>query len=70
LRKALISRSGVSLAKLFAQDLDYSFGMVVVLGKHQGLGHLGAAGVDFQGQLVAEGAHDGSDLVGRLHGAV
>ena len=44
--------------------------MVVVLGEDQRLGHLGAAGEDVGGQLVAERAHEGADLVHRHHVAV
>ena len=60
----------VALAKLFAQDFDNFFGVVVVFGKHQGFGHLGAAGEDLARQPVAKGADDGANLVGGLHGTV
>jgi len=37
---------------------------VPALGEGQRLGHLTAAGEDFAEQLVAEGGHNGADLVG------
>ena len=46
----------VALAELLAHDFDDVFGVGVVLGEDEGLGHLGAAGKDFGEQLVAEGA--------------
>ena len=46
------------------------FGVAVVLGEDQRLGHLGAAGEDLGGQLVAEGAHERADLVHGHHVAV
>ena len=60
----------VALAEFLAQDLDDVLGVVVVLGEEQGFGNLGAAGEDFGEQLVAEGAHDGADLVRGDHVAV
>ena len=53
----------VALAEFLAQDFDDVFGVVVVLGEDEGLGHFGAGGEDFAEQFVAEGAHDGADLV-------
>jgi hypothetical protein len=63
-------RELVAAAKLFAQDFDNLFGVVVVFGKDEGLGQLGAGGEHVGVPAVAQGAHHGADLVGRLHGAV
>ena len=63
-------RELVALAELLAHDPDDVFGVAVVLGEDQRLGHLGAAGEDLGEQLVAEGAHQGADLVQGDHVAV
>ena len=63
-------RKLVALAKFFAQDFHDLFGVVVVFGKDQRLGHLGAAGENFGVQPVAKGGDDFANLVGRLHAAV
>ena len=49
--------------ELLADGLDDVIGMAVGLGEDEGLGHFGAAREDL-GQVVAEGADDGADLVG------
>ena len=63
-------RELVAAAKLFAQDFHNLFGVVVVFGKDQGLGQLLPLGEHVRLPAVAQGAHHGADLVGRLHGAV
>ena len=60
----------VALAELLAKDFDDIFGVGVVLGEDQGLGHFGAAGKDFGEELVLEGSDDGADLVRGDHVAV
>jgi hypothetical protein len=62
----------VALAELLAHDLDDVLGVVVVLGEDERLGQGSslAAGEDLGEQLVAEGAHDGADLVRGDHVAV
>ena len=63
-------REVVALAEFLAHDLDDVFGVGIVLGEDQGLGHPGAAGKDFAEQLVAVGLDDLADLVRRDHVAV
>ena len=63
-------RKLVALAKFFAQDFHNFFGVVIVFGKDQRLGHLGAAREDVGMQPVAKGGDDFANLVGRLHAAV
>ena len=63
-------REVVALTELLAQDTHDVLGVAVVLGEHQRLRHFRTAGEDFRKQLVAEGAHDGADLVRCHHLAV
>ena len=60
----------VAAAEFLAQDLDDGFGVVVVLGEDQGLGQFRALREEVALPVVAQGAGDGADLVGRLHAAV
>ena len=55
-----------------ADDADDLFGVVIVFGEDQGLGHplTGAAAEEIDAELVAETLEDGPDLVGDGDGAV
>jgi hypothetical protein len=50
-------------AELLLNDAHDVVGVGVVLGEDDGLGHLAAAGEDLGEEVIAEGLHDGANLV-------
>jgi len=69
-RYVIFRAKSFALAELFAHDLHDVVRMAVVLGKDQGLGHLGTTREDFSEQPISESLNNRADLIFGDHAAV